>query len=212
MVKGETLNISKKVLFPEWAHCSSSKISRAKSLPTSQAAVFGQFRGSEKLFCEVSQSVSLYSFPRVGLPCREHRAGAVSMWYSWWLYFHISPVFLFPNWNTSGVPSYCFQSLYYILCTLPLCHCCFSFLRFLFFLFWLWIILKVLTEFVTSWLLVCILVFWPRSMEDLSSPTRDQTCTLYIGRQSLNHWTTWEIHYCCSNKTSPHPGLLTCIR
>ena len=35
--------------------------------------------------------------------------------------------------------------------------------------------------------------FWPGSMWDLSSPTRDQTCTPCIERWSLNHWTTREI-------------------
>ena len=30
-------------------------------------------------------------------------------------------------------------------------------------------------------------------MWDLSSPRRDRTCMPYIGRQSLNHWTTREV-------------------
>ena len=30
-------------------------------------------------------------------------------------------------------------------------------------------------------------------MWDLSSLTRDWTCTLYIGRQILNHWTSREV-------------------
>ena len=34
------------------------------------------------------------------------------------------------------------------------------------------------------------LVFWPRSMWDLSFLTRDWTHTSCIGRWSLNHWTT----------------------
>ena len=33
----------------------------------------------------------------------------------------------------------------------------------------------------------------PRSVWDLSSPTRDQTCVTCIGRQILNHWTTREV-------------------
>ena len=33
-------------------------------------------------------------------------------------------------------------------------------------------------------------VFWWQGMWDLSSPTRDQTCTPCIGRQSPSHWTT----------------------
>ena len=32
-------------------------------------------------------------------------------------------------------------------------------------------------------------VFWWQGMWDLSSLTRDQTCTPCIGRQSPNHWT-----------------------
>ena len=75
--------------------------------------------------------------------------------------FHIYPVFLFPRWNTSSVPSYHFQSLCYdLLWTLPYCHYCFSFLKNFFFLFWLWIILKIFIGFVTRWLLFCILFFW----------------------------------------------------
>ena len=35
--------------------------------------------------------------------------------------------------------------------------------------------------------------FWPRSIWDLSSPTRDPY-TPCIGRQSLNYWTTREVH------------------
>ena len=41
------------------------------------------------------------------------------------------------------------------------------------------------------WLFV--LVFCPQEMWDLSSLTRDQTLTLCIGRQSLNHRTTREV-------------------
>ena len=40
-----------------------------------------------------------------------------------------------------------------------------------------------------------VLVFWPRDMWDLSSPTRDQTHTPCIGRQSLHHWTTREVPF-----------------
>ena len=60
-------------------------------------------------------------------------------------------------------------------------------------IFLMWTILKVFIEFVTILLLFCVLVFWPRGMWDLSSPTRDQTCTPCIGRQSLNHWTAREV-------------------
>ena len=37
--------------------------------------------------------------------------------------------------------------------------------------------LKVFIEFVTILLLFYVLVFWPRGLWDLSSPTRDQTQT-----------------------------------
>ena len=55
---------------------------------------------------------------------------------------------------------------------------------------------KVFIEFVTTLLRFYASVFlamWPWDMWDLSSPTRDQICTPYIGRQSLNHWTTREV-------------------
>ena len=42
-------------------------------------------------------------------------------------------------------------------------------------------------------LLFYVLVFWPRGMWDLSSPTRDQTCTPFIGKWNLNHWTIKEV-------------------
>ena len=51
----------------------------------------------------------------------------------------------------------------------------------------MWIILKVFMEFVTILLLFYVTVFWPRGMWDLSPPTRDQTQTPCIDRQSLNH-------------------------
>ena len=53
-------------------------------------------------------------------------------------------------------------------------------------------------------LLLYALVFWPRGMWDLSSPTRGQACTLNIGRQSPNHPTAREVpvaaivNQCCS--------------
>ena len=37
------------------------------------------------------------------------------------------------------------------------------------------------------------LVFWPLGMWNLSSLTRDQTHISSIVRQSLNHWTAWEV-------------------
>ena len=66
----------------------------------------------------------------------------------------------------------------------------FIFLRF----FWCWpFFLKVFIEFVTILLMFYVLVFWPWGKWDLSSPTRDWTCTPCIGRQRLNHWTTREV-------------------
>ena len=66
---------------------------------------------------------------------------------------------------------------------------------FFFFLkiFLMWNIFKVFTEFVTISLLFYVLVFWPRGMWDLSSLTRDRTCTPCIGRRSLNHWNAREV-------------------
>ena len=57
----------------------------------------------------------------------------------------------------------------------------------------MWTINTVFIEFVTILLLFFALVFWPRGMWDLSSPTRDWTHTPCIGRWSLNHWTVREV-------------------
>ena len=53
----------------------------------------------------------------------------------------------------------------------------------------------VFIEFVTILLLFCFLflIFWPQSMWDLSSPTRDQIHTCCIGRRCLNHGTVREV-------------------
>ena len=56
----------------------------------------------------------------------------------------------------------------------------------------MWIIFKVFIEFVTSLFLFYVLVFWLWGTWDIISLTRDETCTLCIGRQCLNHWTTRE--------------------
>ena len=53
----------------------------------------------------------------------------------------------------------------------------------------MWTILKVFIEFVPTLLQFSVLVFWPRSMLDLSSLTSDQTQTPGIRRWILNHWT-----------------------
>ena len=63
-------------------------------------------------------------------------------------------------------------------------------LFFFFNLFLVWTIYKVFIEFVTILLLLFMFFFF---FLDLSSPTRDQTLTLYIGRQSPNHWTIGEV-------------------
>ena len=65
---------------------------------------------------------------------------------------------------------------------------------FFFFCFFLtWTIFKVFIEFVTILLLFYVLGFWPWGMWDLSSQTRDWTCTPCIGRRSLNHWTARQV-------------------
>jgi len=54
----------------------------------------------------------------------------------------------------------------------------------------------VFIEFVTILLvtiLFYILVFWLQGKSDLSSLTRDQISTPWIGRRNLNHWTTREV-------------------
>ena len=61
--------------------------------------------------------------------------------------------------------------------------------------FLMWTIFKVFIGFVTLLLLFYVLVFWPRGMWDVSSPTRDQTCTPCIGRWSRNHCSAREV-YC----------------
>ena len=61
------------------------------------------------------------------------------------------------------------------------------------FIFWCGPFLKSFIEFVTILLLFYVLVFWPQGMWDLSSPTRDRTRTLCIGRLRLNHWTAREV-------------------
>ena len=51
----------------------------------------------------------------------------------------------------------------------------------------LWTTFKVLSECVTIVFLFSVLGCWPRGVRDFSSPTRDRTYTLCIGRPSLNH-------------------------
>jgi len=61
-----------------------------------------------------------------------------------------------------------------------------------FFFFLMWPIFKVFIEFVTVLLLFNVLAFWPQGIWDLSTLTRDRTCTPCFGRGNLNHWTARE--------------------
>ena len=73
------------------------------------------------------------------------------------------------------------------------CLVWFYFFIFLRFFFLMWIIFKVFIEFVTILLLFYVLDFWPQGMWDLSSLTRDRSCTPCTGRHSLNHWASGEV-------------------
>ena len=89
--------------------------------------------------------------------------------------------------------------------------CCHAISRFFFFL--MWTIFKVFIESVMIFLLFHVLVFWSWSLCDLSFLTRDQTYSLYAGRQTHNHWTTREdpaMPFLDSNTLigSPFPALL----
>ena len=70
-----------------------------------------------------------------------------------------------------------------------------------FFFFWTFLFFKVFIEFVIILLLFYVMVFFfffkLRGMWDLSSPTRDQTCTPCTGKGSLDHWTA---------RRAPPPG------
>ena len=95
---------------------------------------------------------------------------------------HLSHVFNHlwpPGWQTQRV--HCCAQL-----SLTVCVFCEDFF------FLMWTIFKVLIEFVTILLLFYVLISWPRGVWDLSSPTRDWTCTPCLGRWSLNQWTTRE--------------------
>ena len=59
--------------------------------------------------------------------------------------------------------------------------------------FWCGPFLKIFIEFVTIFLLLYVLDFWPLGMWDLSSPSRNQTHTLCTGRWTLNHWTARKV-------------------
>ena len=72
-----------------------------------------------------------------------------------------------------------------------------AFHSFFFFLIFtlMWTIFKVFIEFVIILFFFFFMFwfFWLQAMWDLSSPTRDRTCTPCIGRQRLNHWTAREV-------------------
>ena len=57
----------------------------------------------------------------------------------------------------------------------------------------MWTISKVFIKFVAIVFLFYALALGPGGLWDHSSPPRDRTHTPYIGRQSLNHWTTGEV-------------------
>ena len=61
------------------------------------------------------------------------------------------------------------------------------------FFFLMWTIFTVFIEFVIMLLLSHVLALWVQGMSDSRSLTRDQTSTLCIGRESLNHWTAREV-------------------
>ena len=88
-----------------------------------------------------------------------------------------------------------------------------AFILFIYFfkVFLMWTIFKVFIEFVTILLLFHVLVFWPRGMWDLSSPTRDQTHTPCIGRRSLNHWTAREVPCYKAFKGRLLSGVIWCV-
>ena len=71
-----------------------------------------------------------------------------------------------------------------------------AFLRF-FLMFWCEPFFKVFIEHATILLLLYALIPWPGSMWDLRSPTRVWIHIPCFRRQSLNHWTAWQV-----------PGLL----
>ena len=79
----------------------------------------------------------------------------------------------------------------------PLCHqgSPLFFFKIFFFSFWCGPFLKSLLNLLLNLLLLLffVLVFWPRGMWDLSALTKDWTRTPWIGRLSLNHWTTREV-------------------
>ena len=58
-----------------------------------------------------------------------------------------------------------------------------------------YLFLKVFIESVAVLLLFYVLSVWPQGTQDLSSPSRDQTCTPGTGRWSLTQWTVREVPF-----------------
>ena len=73
----------------------------------------------------------------------------------------------------------------------------------------MWITFKVFIEFVTILFLFYVLGFSPGGMWDLSTPTRNQTATSFIERQSLSHWTTREVPHILNPYTQTHTYSLS---
>jgi len=72
---------------------------------------------------------------------------------------------------------------------------CYCFAK-IFFFFNVDSFLKSLLNLLQYWFCFIFFCFFghrPKYMWDLSSPTKDQTCTPCIGRWSLNHWITREV-------------------
>ena len=78
---------------------------------------------------------------------------------------------------------------------------------FFFEIFFWWVqFLKSLLSLLQIASILCFVLFcfWPWGMWDLSSPTKDWTCTPCFGRQSPNHWTTREVPGLCIWLLSVH--------
>ena len=79
---------------------------------------------------------------------------------------------------------------------IPLGLCLHFFLSFFFFKIFFGVdnyFLKTLLNLLQYCFCFTFWFIWPCDMWDLSSPTRNWTCTPCTGRQSLNHWTTREV-------------------
>ena len=98
-----------------------------------------------------------------------------------------------------------FINFYWSIVALQCCvSFCYTVISFFFFSF-----LKSLLNLLQYYICFLFWFFWPQGMWDLSSLTRDQTCTpCIIRRQSLNHWTTREIShlFSCIEKLSGSNG------